>query len=59
VVGDDRYDGVRQTLPVERPFLHAEHLGFDHPVTGEAMAFDSPLPADLAAVLAQLGPALE
>lgn len=59
VVGDDRYDGVRQTLPMERPFLHAEHLGFDHPATGEPLAFDSPLPADLAAVLAQLGPALE
>lgn len=59
VVGDDRYDGVRQTLPMDRPFLHAEHLGFDHPATGEPLAFDSPLPADLAAVLAQLGPALD
>ena len=59
VVGDDRYDGVRQTLPVDRPFLHAEHLGFTHPVSGERLSFDSPLPADLQQVLAQLGPALD
>jgi len=59
VVGDDRYDGVRQTLPVDRPFLHAEHLGFTHPVSGERLSFDSPLPTDLQQVLAQLGPALD
>lgn len=54
VVGDDRYHGVRQSLPCPRPFLHAEHLAFTHPVTGEDLAFDSPLPADLEAVLATL-----
>ena len=52
VVGDERYDGVRQTLPAPRPFLHAEQLGFDHPVTGERLVFDSAIPADLVAVLA-------
>ena len=35
--------------PCPRPFLHAEQLGFEHPVTGEALAFTSPLPDDLAA----------
>lgn len=54
VVGDARYGGERQSLPMARQFLHAEHLALDHPVTGEALAFTSPLPADLAAVLAQL-----
>lgn len=54
VVGDDRYGGVRQTLPMARPFLHAEHLGFTHPGTGDAMAFDSALPPDLAATLDSL-----
>jgi len=58
VVGDDRYDGVRQTLPVGRPFLHAEELAFDHPVSGERVSFRSALPADLVAVTDQLGPAL-
>jgi 23S rRNA pseudouridine1911/1915/1917 synthase len=54
VVGDARYGGQRQSLPLARPFLHAERLGFDHPVTGEPLAFTSALPADLAAVLASL-----
>ncbi len=54
VVGDDRYGGVRQTLPSPRPFLHAEALGFDHPATGERLMFTSELPADLVAVLARV-----
>ncbi len=33
-----------------RQFLHAHRLAFDHPVTGQVMAFEAPLPADLAAV---------
>jgi 23S rRNA pseudouridine1911/1915/1917 synthase len=48
VVGDDRYGGPAG----DRPFLHAAVLGFDHPVTGERLRFTSPLPDDLAAVLA-------
>jgi 23S rRNA pseudouridine1911/1915/1917 synthase len=54
VVGDARYGGRRPSLPSPRPWLHAEHLALDHPVTAEPLAFDSPLPADLAAVLATL-----
>jgi 23S rRNA pseudouridine1911/1915/1917 synthase len=54
VVGDGRYGGDRQSLPLARPFLHAEHLSFRHPITGEALAFSSPLPDDLARVLAGL-----
>jgi len=55
VVGDHRYGGGREPLlDVPRPFLHAEHLAFRHPSTGELLAFDSPLPADLAAILARL-----
>ena len=33
-----------------RQALHAERLVFEHPDTGEAMEFHSPLPADLAAL---------
>ena len=54
VVGDGRYGGDRSSLPCPRPWLHAEELGLEHPVTGEPLAFDSPVPADLAAVLTQL-----
>jgi 23S rRNA pseudouridine1911/1915/1917 synthase len=54
VVGDARYGGDRPALPAPRPCLHATRLGFRHPSTGEEMAFESPLPADLEAVLAGL-----
>jgi 23S rRNA pseudouridine1911/1915/1917 synthase len=54
VVGDVRYDGARQSLPVDRPFLHAEHLELAHPVTGEPLRFHSPLPDDLVEVLGRL-----
>ena len=33
-----------------RQALHAARLGFDHPMTGEALLFESDLPADLAAL---------
>jgi 23S rRNA pseudouridine1911/1915/1917 synthase len=33
---------------VPRQFLHAAHLSFAHPRTGERMVFDSDMPADLA-----------
>jgi 23S rRNA pseudouridine1911/1915/1917 synthase len=54
VVGDARYGGARQSLPSPRPWLHAEHLELAHPVTGEPLTFDSPLPDDLGAVRAAL-----
>jgi 23S rRNA pseudouridine1911/1915/1917 synthase len=34
--------------------LHAAELGFVHPVSGEALRFSSPLPADMLRVLAWL-----
>ena len=56
VFGDSRYGGGRGAFAAAlgRPFLHAATLGFVHPVTGAAMRFDSPLPPDLAALLADL-----
>jgi 23S rRNA pseudouridine1911/1915/1917 synthase len=53
VLGDERYGGRRVQVPMPRPWLHAARLGFVHPVTDEALEFESPLPADLAAVLAK------
>lgn len=38
-----------------RQALHARLLAFDHPVTGEALRFETPLPADLAELIAALG----
>jgi 23S rRNA pseudouridine1911/1915/1917 synthase len=54
VVGDVRYDGARQSLPLGRPFLHAERLELAHPVTDAPLAFASPLSADLTDLLASL-----
>jgi 23S rRNA pseudouridine1911/1915/1917 synthase len=53
VVGDSLYSGVRPPASSPRPFLHAAELSFDHPVSGERLRFESPLPADLAAVEAE------
>jgi 23S rRNA pseudouridine1911/1915/1917 synthase len=49
VIGDATYGGP---LPdgLERPWLHAHHLAFDHPARGGRVSFDSPLPPDLEAV---------
>ena len=55
LVGDGTYGGSRAGLDPGRPFLHAEHLAFDHPTTGERLAFDSPLPDDLTGLLDDLG----
>ena len=37
-----------------RQALHAASLGFDHPVTGERLEFQAPLPEDMAALVAAL-----
>jgi 23S rRNA pseudouridine1911/1915/1917 synthase len=39
---------------LRRQALHAAMLGFVHPVSGTAMRFESPLPADMAALEAEL-----
>ncbi len=67
LVGDPVYGGRRKlsaaALPpgaaqalaaFPRQALHAETLGFTHPLTGEALRFSAPLPADFAALLATL-----
>lgn len=39
---------------ITRQALHAAVLGFVHPITGEALRFETPLPADMAALEAAL-----
>jgi 23S rRNA pseudouridine1911/1915/1917 synthase len=48
--GDVTYGGAER-YGLERQFLHAHRLAFAHPVSGEQLSFESPLPADLAAAL--------
>jgi 23S rRNA pseudouridine1911/1915/1917 synthase len=51
VIGDAVY-GIASGAP--RVFLHAASLAFDHPVTGERVEGESPLPEDLVRVLEEL-----
>jgi 23S rRNA pseudouridine1911/1915/1917 synthase len=49
-VGDPLYGSdpnLAAKLGLERQWLHAVHLGFDHPRTGERVDFESPYPDDL------------
>jgi 23S rRNA pseudouridine1911/1915/1917 synthase len=48
VVGDPIYGRAQRPLP-PRQFLHAAHLEFRHPATGEWLTFGAPLPDDLGA----------
>jgi 23S rRNA pseudouridine1911/1915/1917 synthase len=50
VCGDPEY-GTAGMLGLERQFLHAARLAFDHPFTGERVEIVSPLPRDLQAAL--------
>ena len=48
VLGDPRYKTKQALHPRwirKRIALHAKSLGFEHPVSGEAMTFESPLPS--------------
>jgi 23S rRNA pseudouridine1911/1915/1917 synthase len=57
VSGDRTYGAdpaLAASLGLRRPALHAEHLAFDHPVSGTRIAVDEPLPADLVAARAAL-----
>jgi 23S rRNA pseudouridine1911/1915/1917 synthase len=48
LVGDPVYGQRRPKLQLDRPFLHAVELVFDHPATGEPVTYRSELAADLA-----------
>jgi 23S rRNA pseudouridine1911/1915/1917 synthase len=50
VAGDPEY-GAPGALGLERQFLHAARLAFDHPLTGARIEVRSPLPEDLALAL--------
>ncbi|MEX0365400.1 MAG: RluA family pseudouridine synthase [Ruegeria sp.] len=67
LIGDPVYGGKRKlaqkALPVQaaeavrafpRQALHAAVLGFEHPVTGEHLRFEAPIPQDMADLIAAL-----
>ena len=47
LVGDPTYSQRRPNLGLDRPFLHAAELAFNHPATNERVTFTSPLAPDL------------
>ncbi len=54
ILGDARYGGGGEDakrLGLTRPFLHAWRLAFEHPITGERLELEDPVPADLAEAL--------
>jgi 23S rRNA pseudouridine1911/1915/1917 synthase len=64
LIGDQTYGGKRKVaakaagaaaaeaaLSFPRQALHAASLGFEHPVTGEELMFEAPLPPDMQALL--------
>lgn len=52
ICGDKLYGG-QASYGLERQFLHAERLAFEHPVTREALDVRSELPEDLRVALAE------
>jgi 23S rRNA pseudouridine1911/1915/1917 synthase len=53
VVGDSTYGGARSSLSAPRPMLHAAQLAFVHPISGEAMSFETQMPDDMKVLLAR------
>ena len=50
IIGDRRYGGGGDDatrLGLDRPFLHSWRIAFTHPVTGERIELEEPLPEDL------------
>ena len=59
IVGDDKYgdDAIRDQFArqgFKRMFLHSGRLEFNHPVTGQPLVLEAPLPAACQAVLERL-----
>lgn len=54
LVSDELYGGALAG-GLQRQALHAYRLAFNHPVTGQLLVFNSPLPADMQAAVTNLG----
>ena len=54
VLGDTTYGVSRQPFKLDGQMLHAKKIHFTHPVNGECMAFESPLPQYFENVLAKI-----
>ena len=53
LLGDTKY-GMRQGqagLAFGRPALHSHRISFPHPMSGELMSYEAPLPADMSSIV--------
>jgi len=55
VVGDTVYGRRKNSLSLARQFLHAAQLSLEHPLSGQGLTFEAPLPPDLQAALNSCG----
>lgn len=51
VVGDALYGFRKRRIALDRHFLHAAQLAFDHPISGRRLTFEAPLPPELVRVI--------
>lgn len=57
IVGDGAYGGggdLAKSLGLDRPFLHAWKLSFEHPLSGERIDVEDPIPEDLQEALRRI-----
>jgi 23S rRNA pseudouridine1911/1915/1917 synthase len=57
LVGEQRYiygPDVLRPIAFSRQALHAHRLGFDHPMTGQPLRFEAPLPDDMVELVNRL-----
>ncbi len=54
IVGDPIYSNGKNEFGLKRQFLHSSKIGFNHPITGEYMVFESELPSDFKKILTGL-----
>ena len=59
IAGDDKYGDFARNrelmkLGLKRMFLHAHSIAFSHPLTGETMQVNAPLPVELQSFIARL-----
>jgi 23S rRNA pseudouridine1911/1915/1917 synthase len=53
-IGELHGDHHDDTVLLDRTALHAQQLAFSHPISGQRLTVEAPLPADLVAVLEEL-----
>ncbi len=51
IVGDELYSSAKSPVNLTGQALHAYQLSFDHPVSGERLSFEAPLPAEMVKLL--------